>query len=73
MKIIDLETWDRKEHYQFFRRAAYAHYHIGADLDITRFKSKIKAQGLPFSFAMTYGRDGGHEQRGGFSLPHPCR
>lgn len=54
MQIIDLETWDRKEHYQFFRGAAYAHYHIGADLDITHFKNKIKTQGLPFSFAMTY-------------------
>lgn len=54
MKIIDLETWDRREHYRFFRNAAYAHYNIGTDLDITHFRTKVKTQGLPFSFAMTY-------------------
>jgi len=54
MKMIDIETWDRKEHYLFFRRMDYPHYHIGTDLDITRFKRKINGQGLAFSFALTY-------------------
>lgn len=51
---IDLDHWDRKEHYLFFRRSDYAHYHIGCDLDITHFKAAAKSQGIPFSFAMTY-------------------
>ncbi|MCC8145737.1 MAG: hypothetical protein LIO93_04705 [Bacteroidales bacterium] len=54
MKIIDIDHWDRREHYLFFRRMDYPHYHIGTDLDITYFKARIKEQGLPFSFAMTY-------------------
>lgn len=54
MKIIDIDNWDRKEHYLFFSRADYPHYNIGTDLDITHFKSKIKEQGLAFSFALTY-------------------
>ncbi len=54
MKKIDINNWDRREHYEFFRRSDYAHYHIGTNLDITNFKAKTKAQGIPFSFAMTY-------------------
>ena len=54
MKIIDIDSWDRKEHYLFFRKMDYPHYHIGVDLDITNFKAKAKKQGLPFSFAITY-------------------
>jgi chloramphenicol O-acetyltransferase type A len=54
MKIIDLDTWSRKEHYLFFKRMDYPHYHIGTDLDITNFLRKVKDQGIPFSFSMTY-------------------
>ncbi|MFV0395251.1 MAG: CatA-like O-acetyltransferase [Coprobacillaceae bacterium] len=54
MKKINIDTWDRKEHYLFFKNAYYGHYHIGCDLDITNFKRKTKEQGLAFSFAMTY-------------------
>lgn len=54
MKIIDIDNWDRKEHYLFFSRVDYPHYHMGTDLDITHFKSEVKEQGLPFSFALTY-------------------
>lgn len=54
MKIIDINSWSRREHYQFFRRMDYAHYHIGTDLDITGFKAKTKEQNLQFSFAITF-------------------
>ncbi|NMC78528.1 MAG: chloramphenicol acetyltransferase [Chloroflexi bacterium] len=54
MRIIDLDTWSRKEHYLFFKRMDYPHYHIGTDLDITHFLGKVKQQNLAFSFTMTY-------------------
>lgn len=54
MRIIDLSTWDRTEYYLFFKRMDYAHYNIGAELDITHYLPALKTQGLKFSFAMTY-------------------
>ncbi len=54
MKVIDVENWDRKEHFAFFRRMDYPHYNIGTDLDITAFKAAVKEAGYPFSFALTY-------------------
>ena len=54
MKIIDLDSWDRKEHFLLFRQSPCAQYHVGLDLDITSFKSKIKNTGLSFTMAMAY-------------------
>ena len=54
MKVIDIDTWDRKEHYQFFSRSDYPHYHIGANLDITEYHRQVKEKGIPISFALTY-------------------
>jgi len=54
MRKIDLDSWDRKEHYEFFKSSDYAQYNIGMDIDITDFKRRTKEQGLPFSFAMPY-------------------
>ena len=54
MKIIDLDSWDRKEHFLLFRQSPCAQYHVGLDLDITSFKSKIKKTGLSFTMAMAY-------------------
>lgn len=54
MRIIDLSTWDRTGYYLFFKRMDYAHYNIGADLEITNYIKAVKRQGLKFSFAMTY-------------------
>lgn len=54
MRIIDIDNWNRAEHYLFFKRMDYPHYNIGANLDITNYLPKTKKQGLAFSFAMTY-------------------
>lgn len=54
MKIIDLSTWKRAEHYQFFHSMDYPQYNICMYLDITHFLKKIKERRLPFYYAMTY-------------------
>lgn len=54
MRTININAWDRQEHYRFFRGSAFAHFHIGCDLDITNFRAKTKVQKLAFSFAMTH-------------------
>ncbi len=54
MKIIDLATWDRTIHYNFFKRMDYPHYNIGVNLDITNFLNKIKEKQILFYYAMIY-------------------
>ncbi|MCI2056242.1 MAG: chloramphenicol acetyltransferase [Oscillibacter sp.] len=54
MKVIDLSTWDRTAHYQFFHRMDYAQYAITVRLDVTDFVSRLKAESLPFYDAMIY-------------------
>jgi chloramphenicol O-acetyltransferase type A len=54
MKIIDLKTWNRREHFAFFYRMDYPQYNICANIDITRFLSLVKENGWPFYYAMTF-------------------
>ena len=54
MKIIDLNTWERKTHYQFFKRMDYPHYNICVNLDITHFLKTIKEKQIPFYYAMIF-------------------
>ena len=54
MKQIDLETWNRKEHFAFFYRMDYPQYNICANIDVTRFLSYVKENKLPFYYAMIF-------------------
>ncbi len=54
MKIIDLSTWDRTIHYNFFKRMDYPHYNVCVNIDITRFLEAVKDQQLPFYYAMIF-------------------
>lgn len=54
MKIIDLNTWERSTHYQFFRRMDYPHYNLCVNIDITHFLQAIQEKRLPFYYAMIY-------------------
>jgi chloramphenicol O-acetyltransferase type A len=54
MKIIDLEHWDRREQYAFFRRMDYPQFNICAPIDVTRLYDFVKDSGLPFYYVMIY-------------------
>ncbi len=54
MKIIDLDTWERTEHYSFFKRMDYPHYNICVNIDVTRFLDAVKAGNLSFYYAMIF-------------------
>jgi chloramphenicol O-acetyltransferase type A len=54
MKIIPLEGWPRKEHYQFFRDFDYPYFSLCADMDISKFLPLIKADKISFTAAMMY-------------------
>ena len=54
MKIIDLEQWDRREHFAFFRQADYPQFNICAPIDITRLHDFVKDSGLPLYYVMIF-------------------
>jgi len=54
MKFIDIESWKRKDHYNYFKQLSYPHFSICGNVDITRFYSYIKEMGNPFFISMLY-------------------
>jgi chloramphenicol O-acetyltransferase type A len=54
MKYIDKQTWDRKEHFEFFHRADYPQFNVCMNLDISGFLAFVKDKKLPFYFATMY-------------------
>jgi chloramphenicol O-acetyltransferase type A len=54
MEVIDLNRWDRKEHFSYFRGADYPQFNICANIDVTRFLGYIKENKLPFYYAMIF-------------------
>ena len=54
MEIIDMNTWERTTHYNFFRRMDYPQYLICNNIDITNFLSELKIKNISFYYAMIY-------------------
>jgi len=54
MQYIDLNTWKRKEHFQFFYRMDYPQFNICMNLDVTHFLNYVKEKNLSFYYAMIY-------------------
>ncbi len=54
MQEINIDTWNRKEHFDFFYRMDYPQYNICVNLDITNFLKYTKEKGLPFYYSMIF-------------------
>lgn len=54
MKYIDIEKWERKNHYTYFNGLTYPHFSICGNLDITKFYGFIKEKGYPFFATFLY-------------------
>ncbi len=54
VETINLETWERASHYNFFKRMDYPHHSICVQLDITQFMKTIKERELPFYLSMIF-------------------
>ena len=54
MRTINLDTWSRREHYQFFTTFEYPHFSLCANVDLTKFLPAIKAAGISFTGAIMY-------------------
>ncbi len=53
-KVIDEKTWDRAMHCNVFRNSIEPSFCVTFEADITKFKRKVKEQGLSFTLAMVY-------------------
>lgn len=54
MKEIDLNTWNRKEHFEFFYRMDYPQYNICMNVDATHLLNYTKENKLSFYYTMIF-------------------
>ena len=54
MEYIDVENWQRKEHFKFFHQMDYPHFNICGNVDITHFLKVVKEKQISFYYAMIY-------------------
>lgn len=54
MKVINIDKWNRKDHFEYYKQADIPYFNITADLDITTFKNILTKQGLRFFQTFLY-------------------
>lgn len=54
MKVIDQNTWDRKEIFDLFSAADYPFYSITIPVDVTKVKEVSKNKGISFYYLMIW-------------------
>ncbi len=54
MRYLDIESWNRKEQYDFFRSFDNPYYNICVNIDVTRLLDYIREQKMSFSFTSLY-------------------
>jgi chloramphenicol O-acetyltransferase type A len=54
MRYIDMDTWPRREHFQFWSSFNHPHWGLCANVDITAFHAFVKERGLNFTIAWVY-------------------
>lgn len=54
MEKVDLASWERKEHFEFFSRVSQPFYSVTYTVDVTALYDHVKERGLSFYYAMIY-------------------
>ena len=54
MKIIDLQNWKRRDHYEFYKGLAFPYLNITANVNLTRLVPMTKASGTSLFSALAY-------------------
>lgn len=54
MEYIDLKTWPRREHFQFFSGLSFPFFNVTNTLDVTALHRYTKENGLSFYYALIY-------------------
>jgi chloramphenicol O-acetyltransferase type A len=53
-KIIDIESYNRKDHYNYFKDIGYPYVGLTVNVDITEFTENLKRTGNPFYLSFVY-------------------
>ena len=54
MEVVDLETWPRRAHFQFFSGLSFPFYNVTSTLDVTGFYPWVKERRLSFYYSLIY-------------------
>ena len=54
MRTINLENWPRRGHFEWLNTFDMPHFNLSANMDITAFKTAVKARGVSFTVAAVY-------------------
>lgn len=53
-KVIDIKNWNRAMHCEIFRNSVEPAFCVTFEADVSKYRAKVKAQGLSFTMAMVY-------------------
>ena len=53
-RIVDLETWPRREQYELYRDLAFPYFSMTADVDVTELRGLVRRLGESFTSAFSY-------------------
>lgn len=54
MHKIDIQNWSRRGHFEFFKTFNHPHFNMCANVDLTKFKTYIKAHAFSTTTAIVY-------------------
>ncbi len=54
MREIDMASWSRREHFEFFRRADLPFYNVNANVDVTGLRECARARALSFNSVLIH-------------------
>jgi chloramphenicol O-acetyltransferase type A len=54
MRVIDLKTWSRREHSEYFGAFNHPHFNLCANVDLTKFYPFVKGHGFSITTAIIY-------------------
>jgi chloramphenicol O-acetyltransferase type A len=54
MRVIDMDTWSRRDHFALFNTYGYPHFGLTVNADLTAFYPVVKKGGHSFTVAMVY-------------------
>jgi chloramphenicol O-acetyltransferase type A len=54
MRVIDMQTWSRREHFSFYNAFDHPHFGLCANVDVTAFLPAVKERGVSVTVAMVY-------------------
>lgn len=54
MRVLDMETWSRREHFEFYSRFDHPHFGMSANVDVTAFVPAVKERAVSVTVATVY-------------------